>query len=91
MSYIVDWNLNKSKIMTFCYTMLYNLKHGKHLQFYLGREKKKKKKKKERRASFSKEKGCYVLVMQEFISLTCQLIYISLILETKKVECPSNP
>ena len=53
--------------------------------------KKKRRKKKHGGVSFSKEKGCYVLVMQEFISLTCQLIYISLILETKKVECPSNP
>ena len=54
-------------------------------------QKKKKKKKRGRGALFSKEKGCYVLVIQEFISFTCQLIYISLILETKKVECPRNP
>ena len=57
-------------------------------------KKEKKRKKKEKKSGephFPKKRDVMYWLNQEFISLIYQLIYISLILETKKVECPSNP
>ena len=69
-----------------CFALLYCL------QDFCPKKKKKKKKKRRERSFIFQRKGmlCIGYARVNFIHMSTDL-YISLILDTKKVECPSNP